>query len=154
MLDPGDLSFSDHQEGDRMNALDTITLVVSLLAVLSISSERLVEIIKGWVPFLSKENEDANKERHRKWLLQLLAVGAGIVTASLAVPMFPSGIAPGPAQIVGLGFLASGGSGFWNAILGYLKGIKDIKQVQALEQKKSVAAAGDAQIRAKLLRAA
>jgi hypothetical protein len=29
---------------------------------------------------------------------------------------------------VALGLLASGGSGFWNAVLGYVKNVKDIKK--------------------------
>lgn len=137
----------------RLNPLDVLTMVVSILVVLSLSTERMVEIVKGWIPFLSKENTDASWERTRKWCLQILAVVAGIVTSFLAEPILPETVRTqltlDTRDLVVLGFLASGGSGFWNAILGYLKGIKDIKQVQAVEARAKAAA--NAEVRAKLL---
>lgn len=139
-----------------MASLDVLMAVVSILIVLSVSAERLVEIVKGLVPFLSKENEDADKERWRKLVLQVLAVAAGILTAVLAAPLLPAEIngkinLNEPGAIVALGFLSSGGSGFWNGILGYLKGIKDIKQVRAAETR-AAAAGRNTEVRAKLLR--
>jgi O-antigen/teichoic acid export membrane protein len=137
-----------------MSSLNVLTTVVSVLIVLSVSAERLVEIVKGLIPFLSKENEDADKERWRKLVLQVLAVVAGILTAFLAEPLLPDEVKKNlhltTSSIVALGFLSSGGSGFWNGILGYLKGIKDIKQVQAADARTAVAR-GNAEVRAKLL---
>lgn len=139
-----------------MNSLDVLTTVVSILIVLSVSAERLVEIIKGFFPFLSKEFEDAKKEHWRKLALQVLAVGAGILTAVLAAPLLPPEVSAkikldNAGSILALGFLTSGGSGFWNGILGYLKGIKDIKQVQATEARTIAAGGTAAEVRAKLL---
>ena len=110
--------------------VNTLSTVVALLVALSVASERLVEIIKGLFPSLNLENEDKTKEGWRKAALQVLAVLAGIVTALLAGPALrgvsePLGSVPG---MIALGLLASGGSGFWNAILTYVKLVKDIKE--------------------------
>ena len=111
---------------------EKLTAVVSLILALSIASERLVEIVKGLVPFLANENPDPVLEGRRKSALQFMAVAAGIVTALLSADYLPSGIDKPTAgwQIIGLGLLASGGSGFWNAILTYLLKLKDLKKVQ------------------------
>ncbi len=69
-----------------MNLTDLSTLV-SLLVALSVAAERLVEIIKGFVPFLNQENNDPRVEGIRKSLLQLLAVVSGIVTVFLTQPV-------------------------------------------------------------------
>jgi O-antigen/teichoic acid export membrane protein len=145
-----------------MPSLDVLTAVVSILVVLSMSAERLVEIVKGLSSFLSKENEDAQRERWRKVILQVLAVAAGILTTVLALPLLPAEISQKIhlddsssdnyiRGVVVLGFLTSGGSGLWNSVLGYLKGIKDIKQVQATEARTIAAGGTAADVRAKLL---
>jgi len=40
-------------------------------------------------------------------------------------------------SILGLGLLASGGSGFWNSVLTYVTKVKDIKTVEADAKKKA-----------------
>ena len=109
-----------------------LTAVVSLVLALSIASERLVEIIKGWVPYLSTEHENSAKEGRRKSMLQILAVAAGIITALLSADYLPADIAKPTAgwQIIGLGLLASGGSGLWNSILTYMLKLKDLKKIE------------------------
>ncbi len=120
--------------------IGNLSTIVSILVALSVASERLVEIIKGLCGFLSAENSDPTKERLRKVALKTLAVLAGIVTALLAQPAIKD-VAPGFSShwtgIVALGLLASGGSGFWNAILGYILNAKDIKKAEAVQKKKS-----------------
>lgn len=109
--------------------IDPLTEIVALLAALSMASERLVEIIKGLIPGLNQENSDPRKEGWRKAAIQLLAVGAGITTALLAYPALGTVFKePGAGTVLALGLLASGGSGFWNGILAYLKNVKDIKK--------------------------
>jgi len=114
-----------------MTLVDVLTIVVSLLVILSVASERLVEIVKGLIPFLNLENENDKKEGWRKAILQALAVCSGIITAFLARPalkdILPETWTSLPS-IFALGFLASGGSGLWNAILTYLKNVKDLKK--------------------------
>jgi hypothetical protein len=91
----------------------------------------MVEIVKGLFPYLNNENTDPRKEQLRKMCLQLLAVAAGIVTTFLARSAIPAEFLPASAGIgavIALGFLASGGSGLWNAVLTYLLEVKNIKE--------------------------
>ncbi len=105
---------------------------VTFILTLSIASERLVEIIKGFFPSLNTENADPVKEGRRRSGLQILAVLSGIATAFLASPYIPPDFAkPDDGwRILGLGLLASGGSGFWNSVLTYVTKVKDIKKME------------------------
>ena len=118
---------------------------ISLLIALSIASERIVEIIKGVIPPLNTANPKPKIEAIRKAALQLLAVGAGIFTAWLAyksgsLPMesLPAG-SNTPAGVVVIGLLASGGSGFWNAILSYVLQVKELKKIEVKKTSKKPA---------------
>jgi hypothetical protein len=110
-----------------------ISSAVSFLAALSVATERLVEIVKGSIPWLNQENKDPTKEGWRQAALHLLAAIAGIITTLLAAPAIQGTL---PVQlstypgILALGLLASGGSGFWNSILTYVGAAKDIKKAQ------------------------
>jgi hypothetical protein len=118
--------------------IGNLSTIVSVLVALSVASERLVEIIKGLSSFLNTENSAPTKERLRRAALQALAILAGIVTALLAHPVIKDvvpGLSSHPTGIVALGLLASGGSGFWNAILGYVLNVKDIKKAEAVAKK-------------------
>ncbi|MEW5902441.1 MAG: hypothetical protein AB1715_13330, partial [Acidobacteriota bacterium] len=107
----------------NMTAIEALAAIVGVLISLSVASERLVEIVKGIFPFLNQQNENAKKEGWRKAILQAMAVGSGIATALLARPaltdILPHAWTTLPA-IFALGFLASGGSGLWNAVLSYV----------------------------------
>jgi hypothetical protein len=129
----GILRYSNLKEG----AMDitSLTALIALILAMSVASERLVEIVKGFVPSLSKESTDSAAEARRKAYLQLIAVLAGVVTAYLARNQISSlkelsGV-PQTVAVLGLGLLASGGSGFWNAVLGYLTKAKEIKKAEA-----------------------
>jgi hypothetical protein len=66
----------------------------------------------------------------------LLAIVAGILTAFLArdaiADALPANWKASPSQgFLALGLLASGGSGFWNAVLGYMLRLKDVKKLEA-----------------------
>jgi hypothetical protein len=118
---------------------ETLSAVVSLLVVLSIASERLVEIVKGLSTWLNEERQDPRQEGWRKAALQFLAVVAGIVTAFLGQPAIQSAGIQGwdtPTAVLGLGLLASGGSGFWNSILAYMKNVKDLNKELVKEKQK------------------
>jgi len=111
--------------------MDSLENFIQLLIALSVASERLVEIIKGFWPFLNKTNTDATKEGWRRAILQILAVISGIVTALLAQSYITDAIPDGwdrPLGLVVLGLLASGGAGFWNVILSYLLQVKNLKK--------------------------
>lgn len=117
-----------------------LTAIVTLILALSVASERLVEIIKGFIPVLDKTNTlDGKAEARRRSYLQILAVLSGILTAFLAQDYIPKEIADSMKgwSIFGLGLLASGGSGFWNSVLTYVTKVKDIKTVEADAKKKA-----------------
>jgi hypothetical protein len=116
-----------------------VPTVVSVLVVLSVASERLVEIVKGLFPALNKENPDPTKEGWRRAGLQVMAVAAGIITAYLARPALPASLSPiwnSNLGIFGLGLLASGGSGFWNSVLAYFLQLKELKKAEAVAVRK------------------
>ena len=116
---------------------ETLTAIVTLLVALSVASERLVEIIKGFVSWLNEEQKTADgktdnrREGYRKAVLQILAVLAGIFTAWIAQPAIEAADIQGLDGfwgILALGLLASGGSGFWNSVLTYVKTVKDLNK--------------------------
>lgn len=122
--------------------MEKLTTIVTLILALSVASERLVEIIKGFIPGLDKQIlDDPKAEGRRRSYLQILAVLSGVLTALLAQDYIPKEIADAAKgwSILGLGLLASGGSGFWNSILTYVMKVKDIKKVEAEEKKKAAA---------------
>jgi len=120
-----------------------LTTIVSLIAALSVASERLVEIVKGFIPspWLKTENPSVVQEGVRQAVLQGLAVCAGIATAWFASAAIPAnvGIPNDWTGKLALGLLASGGSGFWNSILTYAKSAKDIKASEAETRKLNTA---------------
>lgn len=120
--------------------LDTLTSLVTVLLALSVASERLVELVKGRIAWLDRQNPDPEKERDRQFCIHLVSVVAsGIVVAlssdyiGTTLKLHPVGIAQG----VALAILASGGSSMWNSVLGYLYSIKNLKSEDvAVVQKK------------------
>jgi drug/metabolite transporter (DMT)-like permease len=108
-----------------------ITNAISLLAALSVATERLVEIVKGAIPWLNNENQNPTLEGWRQAVLHLLAAFSGFVTAWMASATFAN-ILPGSwnrwAGYSLIGLLVSGGSGFWNSILSYAKASKDVQE--------------------------
>jgi undecaprenyl pyrophosphate phosphatase UppP len=116
--------------------MDSLENFIQILIALSVASERLVEIIKGFWPFLSKTNANVTREGWRRAILHVLGVISGIVTALLAQQWvgdtFPEGWNT-PFALIVIGLLVSGGSGFWNAILSYLLQVKNLKKKDALK---------------------
>jgi hypothetical protein len=108
-----------------------LTTVISLLVALSIASERLVDIIKGLIPWLNQQRRKPAEEGWRKAVLQVIAVISGITTAWLAGPAVPAFLPHDFTGKLALGLLASGGSGFWNSILTYVTKAKDVKAAEA-----------------------
>lgn len=120
----------------------SLEAIIGLVVVVSVAAERLVEIIKGVVPWLNNSNPDIHIEGRRKATLQLLAVASGVMTAFLATPILAeslSHVGDPKSAILAIGLLASGGSAFWNAILSYLLQVKDLKKVEVKEAKAHLA---------------
>ena len=128
--------------------VDTLATLATLLGALSVASERLVEIIKGFVPWLDAKKDEVRAEGRRRLVLHGLAIVAGICTAFLARDAM-GGVLPETLVVseagkptvsllgtVGFGVLASGGSGLWNSVLGYANKVKEIKGLQADESRR------------------
>jgi hypothetical protein len=118
-----------------------LTVVVTILISLSIAVERVVEITKGFIPRLDKVNDDPRREAVRRAILHVLACGAGIVISYFAYPVVSDAINATATpdrwgSAIALGLLASGGSGFWNSILGYVGSLKTMKAADAQIAKK------------------
>ncbi len=113
------------------------TGLIAIIGVMSISVERIVEILKNMIPFLASERKDEEHERIRKVLLHLLAAAAGTAVAYCAqgqIQPLLSNIFRNPGVIglpgcVLIGFLTSGSSGFWNQSMSILEEIKKQKKV-------------------------
>ncbi|MEZ4297880.1 MAG: hypothetical protein R3B70_23185 [Polyangiaceae bacterium] len=122
---------------------EKITAIVTVLVALSVASERLVEITKGLIPYLgekSAENPRGVAERWRRPLVQMLTVASAVLITALARNAIPDEVLvhrEDPLSILALGLLASGGSGFWSSILGYLEQVKNIKKGLVTELKKA-----------------
>lgn len=113
--------------------LTNLTGLLATLIALSVAAERLASIVKNFSQFLSTEQKEADEEHKRQVRLQLLALVTGLTTAFLAeyYELLPEGLPRWPL----LGLLASGGSGFWTSILGYVNSVKDIQKNIAIDTK-------------------
>ena len=112
--------------------LTNISSIIGAIAGLSVATERLVEIVKGMIPWLNSKNPDPVLEGRRQAALQILAGIAGIITTFLASQTDAvSGITRNPLGLIVIGLLASGGSGFWNSILDYVNNAKAAKSADA-----------------------
>lgn len=125
--------------------MDAIVDIVALLAALSVAAERLVEIIKGMIPWLQKPKLDSDQnptteEGWRRVALHLLAFVAGTLTAYLTDAVTEDFVLDQLEKLTGsqqlnpwtiylmLGLLSSAGSGFWNSIVSYLNLLKNIRK--------------------------
>jgi hypothetical protein len=140
--------------------IEQLSVIVALLAALSVAAERLVDIVKNLFPtYLAEEQKivqggnvaaedvgkiDPKKEGFRKVVLQVLPIVASIVTVMLAWPAVAGSVPGAPpggwwtsvsgiATIIATGVLVSGGSGFWNKVVGYIGEVRDLKQGQKVQ---------------------
>ncbi len=118
-----------------------ITSIIAVLGAMSLSVERVVEIIKNMWPWLAKAQPDERKENYRKAFLYFLAALVGTVIAyvsqeqlqPLLANIFKTQGSIGIPGCIILGLLASGGSGFWNQSLSIVEEIKKTKKANRLE---------------------
>lgn len=117
--------------GGKVNVL--VSFLASMIA-LSMGVERVVEIIKGMVPWLRTANPDRNKDSLRFLILQVMAAVVGGVIAGVTGPQNFLPWVKGDSGLWGwsscilLGLMASGGSAFWNHALDIIGSIKDTKE--------------------------
>ena len=113
-----------------MFTIDSVSEIVTLLVALSIASERLVAIFKGFIPWLEEQNSDKKKDGRRKAVLHIMAIISGIFTAFFAKPIISDALGElysHPFALLALGLLASGGSGFWNSFSSYILAVKNLR---------------------------
>ncbi len=112
-----------------MNLTD-ITKLVTLLAAMSVSVERIVEILKGFIPYLNKQLDPGSAENRRRALLHVIAALFGALIAYLGHAQISSIAAAKPLmdlQWLGyiiIGLLTAGGSAFWNHVLDIIGALK------------------------------
>jgi hypothetical protein len=127
---------------------DILILLSTYLGAISLATERFVALVKSIFPWLSTECKDATglidtkKEQWRTLLVQVVSlIGAWITTSLLNEVNFDptAGMYMGheakswKAGVIAL--LSTGGSAFWNNVLGYFTAVKDIKKQQRAEQR-------------------
>lgn len=127
-----------------------LTKLVTLILGISLSSDRLVTLLKSIFPQLAAPPASAGDEPANTWQeitkkvsLMVFAFFCSFITALLFPEckdgIFNMGILGNvPAWFIGL--LASAGSAFWTNILGYLSSLKDLKIQQAFAIKNNTKA--------------
>lgn len=123
------------------SVMDILISLIGVVLGLSIATERVVEIVKGFIPALNQVNDDPKAEGRRRSYLQILAVVGGVITAFLSRGAIPGDFVflKSDLGVVCLGLLASGGSGFWNAVLMYVTQAKELKKVEVKKAQESPA---------------
>jgi hypothetical protein len=126
--------------------VDAITSAITVLTVLSISVERVVEIIKNMIPSLALAQSDTTKENRRKAYLHFIGVVAGTAVAWVAwdqffaiSPVIFKSSTPEVLKCAIIGFLASGGSSFWNQSLAIVEEVKKVRKLNTLKMAKEQA---------------
>jgi len=126
-----------------MELSDLIVLFTYILAI-SGASERLITLVKTFVPWLSEEPVSAKEAlnpdqlRYKSIATQALTIICALITSYFAnhfklQPALPN-FNFDKATIL-IGFLASGGSTFWTTLLGYTTALRDIKKTEAKQRK-------------------
>lgn len=72
--------------------MEVLASLLSIVLALSVATERLVEIIKGFMPGLDQPKEDPRQESRRRSYLQIMAVIGGVITAYLSRDALPTEI--------------------------------------------------------------
>ena len=108
--------------------------IVTLLATLSIASERLTDLVKNRVIPHSLDSDESPTKAQRKqklkvFLTQAISVSSAGATVFLATPMIQETL-PTFNNLGGklvLALLVSGGSSFWNSVQQYMVSIRKPK---------------------------
>lgn len=122
---------------------DFLIAAVSMLVILAGAAERLVEVIKGFIPGLNGVLEDPIEEARRKAYVQALTIAVCVGTALLTrgqimEALRGAGAAMDLKLVLAMGVMSAGGSSLWNSVLTYLVSAKDIKKAEATDRKTTV----------------
>src|SRR5438309_1629335 len=114
--------------------MDKLATLFGFLAVLSMATERITEVIKGF-PLLSvllvTERKPGAGEEARKAAIQILAIiiGTGLTVATKAQLTETFGLHVDGWACLVFGAMASGGSGLWNSALDIVREVNHQKQI-------------------------
>jgi TRAP-type C4-dicarboxylate transport system permease small subunit len=115
--------------------VDRLTAVLGFMAALSVATERVTEVIKGfplWSKWLALERHTPRMEEARKMVVHLIAMAVGTGLAWLSHEQLSDVIGVSYTGIAGsfvFGAMASGGSGLWNSALDILREVNKQKQI-------------------------
>jgi drug/metabolite transporter (DMT)-like permease len=114
--------------------IDHLPGVFGLFAAISVAVERVVELLKGFIPPLA--SSWTKHENFRRVMIQVISVVVGAIIASqikgqLESTLHVSTVSWGVCLLVGL--MASGGSGLWNHALDIVRAVKVNKELVAAE---------------------
>ncbi len=116
--------------------MENLTGLLGFLAALSLATERITEVIKGF-PFLSRwlaveRAGGSTAEEFRKASIHIMAIAVGTVLTALTQDQLSSmlGLSYSGFWVYLLfGAMASGGSGLWNSALDIVREVNRQKQV-------------------------
>jgi hypothetical protein len=118
--------------------ITVLTSFLTMMVAISVASERMVEILKGWFPnfYLFASKSDPTQEMRRGAFVHVLAGICGAIVAWLGHLDVFAGIGsssvPSWVSCAGAGLLASGGSAFWNHALDLIRAAKVNKEQTAI----------------------
>ena len=124
--------------------LTLLSEMVALLLALSLTTERLVLIIRTPIKFLNNENPDPQQDKLRRFLLQALSYICACFTAGflakgnwsvLESVEIGAGISL-PIFLVAV--LTMGGSSLWKNILGYTKAVRGIRDSEKKKEEEKI----------------
>jgi hypothetical protein len=124
----------------------SLSTFAALMAGISVAVERVVEMIKGFIPGLA--NSWPKHDELRCGTIQLIASAAGMVIAAMMPAQVKSALPAGLNMGVGypmyvvIGLMSSGGSGAWNHLLDILGALKEKQETSASQAKAAIAVPG------------
>jgi len=127
--------------------LDSLTELSTLLAAISVATERLVVVVKTIFPRLGAQpaavpgSSDDGEDRGRRLGVLALAYGCGLVAAYFVGDGWRIYYGSGQQgiSIFAVALLSTGGSAFWTQVVSFASAAKDARQVQAQQLRQQVA---------------
>jgi hypothetical protein len=115
--------------------MESMTTLFAFLAALSVATERITEMIKGFPgisSWLSVEKKESAPEEARKVVIHAVAIVIGALLAYMTADQAPAslGLKGGSVWLsVLFGAMAAGGSGLWNSALDIVRETNKQKQI-------------------------
>ncbi|MEM8527363.1 MAG: hypothetical protein AAGG68_22170 [Bacteroidota bacterium] len=132
----------------NLQTADLWVTVVVILFTLSLIAERIANLIKLHIPSLREKYQDTTREKIRERRVIWVAVGCGLVVASIAKADFFHLVNHGdlsetydPKLVPGIiltAFFISLGSKFWHDMLDIVMQFSNLKKYQAMNQYEEV----------------